>query len=139
MPQPQRAPAPGALAALAPHALRFGTLRAGRSYEADVYLHNLSPGLLRFRGGRAHAGGKGGANNAVSMSHEAGPLARGMSRALTVRVTCRREGVVSEVVQVVLPGEELALPVAARVVAAGEPEQLALGVRVCADDKPSYA
>jgi hypothetical protein len=88
---------------------------------------------MERKGGAAGAGA-----NAVALSHEPGPLARGMSRALTVRITCRSEGVVSEVVQVVLPGEELALPVAARVVAADMPEQLAIGVRVCAAEAPNY-
>ncbi len=107
-----------------------------------------APGLLRFRAGRAHAaagtGGKGagsgagaGVANAVVLSHEAGPLARDMNRALTVRVHCRREGLVSESVDVVLPGEELALPVAASVVGAGEPERLSSGVRACAEALPS--
>lgn len=44
----------------------------------------------------------------------------------------------SESVAVVLPGEELALPVAASLVGAGEPERLASGVRVRAEATPSY-
>jgi len=123
----------GACAALAPHSLRFGTLRAGHVYEMDVFLHNLSKAErpLSFRADPHHAAPRGGAHagNSVVLVHEAGPLARGMSRALTVRIYARREGVVSETVGVCCPGEELPLPVTARVVGAEGFEQLAPGAR----------
>jgi hypothetical protein len=123
----------GACAALAPHSLRFGTLRVGQVYEADVFLHNLSRAErpLSFRADAHHAVPRGGAHagNSVVLLHEAGPLARGMSRALTVRIYCRREGVISETVGVCCPGEELPLPCTARVVSAEGFESLGVGVR----------
>jgi hypothetical protein len=53
-----------------------------------------------------------------------------MSRAVTIHVAARRAGVLSETVVLVLPGEELALPVSARVLPKGDGgEAVAIGVR----------
>jgi hypothetical protein len=95
-------------------------------------LHNTATGLLRFRVGRAFAQGRGGGQgNAVIATHEPGPIARGMARSVTIRINCRQPGVVSEVVSLILPGEEIGIPVSAKVIAEGEGgEATSFGVRL---------
>ena len=119
-------------AIITPSAVRFGTLVAGASYEYEIMLHNTATGLLRFRVGRAFAQGRGGGQgNAVIATHEPGPIARGMARSVTIRINCRQPGVVSEVVSLILPGEEIGIPVSAKVIAEGEGgEATSFGVRL---------
>lgn len=119
-------------AIVSPSAVRFGTLVAGNSYEFEVMLHNTASGLLRFRVGRAFAQGRGGGQgNAVTATHEPGPIARGMARSVAIRINCRQPGVVSEIVSLILPGEEIGIPVSAKIIAAGEGgEATSFGVRL---------
>ena len=119
-------------AIITPAAVRFGTLVAGTSYEFEVLLHNTATGLLRFRVGRNYAQGRGGGSgNAVVATHEPGPIARGMARIVTIRINCRVPGVLSEIVSLILPGEEIGIPVSAKVIAKGEGgESTTFGVRI---------
>jgi hypothetical protein len=54
-----------------------------------------------------------------------------MARSVAIRINCRQPGVVSEIVSLILPGEEIGIPVSAKIIAAGEGgEATSFGVRL---------
>lgn len=154
LPIPAAAQPGGPLVSLQPSAARFGVVHAGHVYRLDIYLLHSGAGMLRFRVDRQHEGGprtaaaaaaavQGGlgttgaaAINSVKVYHEAGPLARGMTRLLEVELVARQAGMLSEVVQIITPVETLNLPVSARILPPAGYAQGAQGVQVEEEVRP---
>jgi hypothetical protein len=102
---------------LAPSAARFGSVAVGGVYSKTLTLTNRGSGLLRFRFHRPNMAHRPVGNSVRLVTDNPGPIARNLSRGITVELLAREPGVLSEVVQVVTPAGTLRVPVSAMVVA----------------------
>ena len=100
--------APGAFQVL-PSSAAFGVLPLHCTFRMALQITNINYEVCRFRV-------KNIASPDIRLIYQPGPLAPGISQLFEAEVTCRQEGPVEELVEIVTPGEIIAIPVAALVV-----------------------